>query len=251
MSPMSRLDWLTARPIAHRGLHDASRGVIENCPSAFEAAIAGGYGIECDVQASRDGEAMVHHDGRLGRLTEGDARLAEMTVAELKTVQFRQTSDRMLTLGDLCALIAGRVPLLVEIKSRFDGELTLTRRVAEVLAAYAGPAAAMSFDPGPIAVLREVAPRVTRGIVAERHYADPDWAGMSAAQKRSLAFLLHAPRTRPHFVAWAVRDLPAVTPLLARFVFDLPLLTWTVRTPEDRARAARWADQAIFEGWRP
>jgi glycerophosphoryl diester phosphodiesterase len=247
---MPRLDWLTARPVAHRGLHDASAGVIENTASAFTAAIAGGYGIECDVQRARDGEAMVHHDVALGRLTEGTAPLAELTSAELAAVAFRQTSDRMLTLGELCALVAGRVPLLVEIKSRLDGDLRLARRVAEVLAGYAGPAAVMSFDPAPVAVIRAIAPRLPRGIVAERHYRHPDWAKLDASEKRALAFLLHAPRTRPQFLAWSVADLPAATPIAARLA-GLPVLAWTVRTDKDRARAARFADQVIFEGWRP
>jgi len=245
------LDWLTAQPVAHRGLHDAARGVIENTPSAFEAAIAGGFGIECDVQLSRDGEAMVHHDGALGRLTIGSGPLSALTAAELKIVDFRDSADHMLTLGELCALVAGRVPLLVEIKSRFDGDMALTRRVAEVLAGYSGPAAAMSFDPGPVAWLRAHAPALTRGIVAERHYDHAEWSAMSAAQRRHLAFLLHAPRTRPQFVAWAVRDLPSAAPLVAQYLFGLPLLTWTVRTAEDRQRAARWADQPIFEGYWP
>ena len=247
---MPALDWLTARPVAHRGLHDASRGVIENTASAFAAAIAGGYGIECDVQLSRDGEAMVHHDGALGRLTEGQARLADLTAAELKAVPFRQTADRMLTLGDLCTLVAGRVPLLVEIKSRFDGDLRLTQRVAEQFASYNGPVAAMSFDPAPIACLREIAPRLTRGIVAERHYDHAEWAAMRPHERRQLAFLTHAPRTRPQFLAWSVKDLPAATPFVARMI-GLPVLTWTVRNEDDRRRAARFADQMIFEGWRP
>lgn len=247
---MPKLDWLTTRPVAHRGLHDASRGVIENTASAFAAAIAGGYGIECDVQLSRDGEAMVHHDEALGRLTEGQARLADLSATELAAVPFRQTPDRMLTLGGLCDLVAGRVTLLVEIKSRFDGDLRLTRRVAEVLAGYSGPAAAMSFDPAPIACLRETAPRLTRGIVAERHYDHAEWAAMRPRQKRQLAFLTHAPRTRPHFLAWSVKDLPAATPFIARLV-GVPVLTWTVRGDDDRRRAARFADQVIFEGWRP
>jgi glycerophosphoryl diester phosphodiesterase len=247
---MARLDWLTARPFAHRGLHDASAGVIENTASAFEAAIAGGYGIECDVQLTRDGEAIVYHDFALGRLTEGSARLAELSAAELAAVPFRQTADRMLTLGALCARVAGRATLLVEIKSGFDGDVRLARRVAEVLAGYAGPVAAMSFDPAPIAWLRRNAPQLTRGIVAERHYDHAEWAGMSAGDKRALAFLLHAPRTRPQFLAWSVQDLPATTPAVARRL-GLPVLTWTVRTGDDRRRAARYADQMIFEGWRP
>ena len=99
---MPGLNWLTARPIAHRGLHDAARGVIENTPSAFEAAIAGNYGIECDVQVSADGEAMVHHDDALGRLTDGGEPLANLDAATLKQVVFKATPDRMLTLAELC-----------------------------------------------------------------------------------------------------------------------------------------------------
>ena len=116
-------DWLTARPIAHRGLHDAANGVIENTPSAFEAAIAGHYAIECDLQISADGEAMVHHDDVLGRLTDGAGRLDAMSAAELKRVAFKATKDRMLTLGELCALVAGRATLVIEIKSQFEGDL--------------------------------------------------------------------------------------------------------------------------------
>ncbi len=173
-------DWLTARPIAHRGLHDVAAGVIENTPSAFAAAIASNYGIECDLQLSADGEAMVHHDATLDRLTERSGQLDAATAAELKRVAFRATTDRMITLGELCDLTAGRVPLLIEIKSRFDGDLRLVTRAAQVLAGYSGPAALMSFDPAPIAALRSLAPRLPRGIVAERRYSHP---GMAAAAR--------------------------------------------------------------------
>ena len=245
------LKWLSARPIAHRGLHDAAAGVIENTRSAFAAAIEGRYGIECDVQLSGDGEAMVHHDDALGRLTDGRGRLIDMTAAALKAVAFKQTADRMLTLGDLCALTAGRVPLVVEIKSRFDGDSRLAQRTAQVLAGYAGPAAVMSFDPAAIETVRAVAPTLVRGIVAERRYSHAEWDRLSPAQKRALAWLTHAPRTRPQFLAYSVKDLPAAAPWVARRLFGLPLLTWTVRSEADRLAALRYADQMIFEGWRP
>jgi glycerophosphoryl diester phosphodiesterase len=248
---MARLDWLTARPVAHRGLHDASAGVIENTASAFAAAIAGRYAIECDVQISADGEAMVHHDDVLGRLTEGSGRLADMTADALGAVPFKQASGRILRLGELCDLVAGRVPLIIELKSRFDGDFRLPTRAAEVLASYQGPAALMSFDPAMIETVRALSPSLPRGIVAERHYTHAEWDRVSAGQKRSLAHLLHVPRTRPHFIAYHVKDLPAPGPWIARTLFRLPLLTWTVRTEDDRLRALRWADQMIFEGWRP
>jgi glycerophosphoryl diester phosphodiesterase len=245
---MTAPGWLTARPFAHRGLHDAAAGVIENTATAFQAAIDGGYGIECDVQVSADGEAMVHHDDTLGRLAEGEAPLATLGAAELKAVRFRATGDRMITLGDLCDLVAGRVALLVEVKSRFDGDRRLVRRVADVLGAYKGPVAAMSFDPALVAFVRIRAPGLVRGIVAEGRF---DWDELTRWQRCRLAHLLHGGSTRPHFVAYAVRDLPAAAPLIARHLFGRPLLTWTVRSAAERQRAARWADQIIFEGWRP
>ena len=248
---MRDLKWLTARPVAHRGLHDAAAGVIENTASAFQAAIDGGFSIETDLQISADGEAMVHHDFALGRLTLGSRLLAAMTAAGLREVPFKATSDRIMTLGELCDLVAGRVPLLIELKSRFDGDLRLATRAAEVLKNYAGPAALMSFDPELVQALRETASGLPRGIVAERHYEDNEWRELTERQKRELAFLLHASRTRPHFVAYQVNDLPSPGPWIARNVFGLPLLAWTVRTEEDRQRARSWANQMIFEGFRP
>ncbi len=246
---MPSLAWLTARPLAHRGLHDASAGVIENTPSAFAAAISGGYGIECDLQISADGEAMVHHDDALGRLTEGSGRLAEMSAAAIGQVRFKASADHILTLGELCELVDGRAALALELKSRFDGDRRLAQRTADVLASYRGPAAAMSFDPSVVETLRTIAPNLTRGIVAQRHY--DDWPGLPPALARQMAHLLHIPRTRPHFIAYAIRDLPALAPLAARIILRLPLLTWTVRSENERRRAAAYADQMIFECWRP
>jgi len=225
--------------------------VVENTASAFRAAIDSGYGIETDVQISADGEAMVHHDDALGRLTEGAGHLNSMSAAAIKAVRFKATADRILTLNELCELVAGRAPLVIELKSHFDGDRRLVARAAQVLASYRGPAAVMSFDPGMIETVRAVAPGLTRGIVSERHYAHHEWDAMTASDKRRLAFLLHAPRTRPQFVAYGVKDLPALAPLAARWLFNLPLLTWTVRSEADRRVASRWADQMIFEGIRP
>ena len=153
-------DWLTARPVAHRGLHDVSRGIVENMPGAVQAAIAGNFAIEVDIQLTSDGEAMVHHDDALGRLTEGSGALLGKTAAELKAVKFKNTPERMMSLGDLCTLVAGRVPLVIEVKSHFDGDRKLVARMAEVLAGYSGPAVGMSFDPDQVLALRELMPRV-------------------------------------------------------------------------------------------
>jgi glycerophosphoryl diester phosphodiesterase len=244
-------DWLTARPVAHRGLHDRTRGIIENMPGAAQAAIEGNFSIELDVQLTKDGEAMVHHDDALGRLTEGSGALLDLTSAQLKAVKFKDTPERMMSLGDLCALVKGRVPLVIEVKSHFDGDRKLVARVAEVLASYHGPAVAMSFDPDQVLALRELLPERPRGIIAQRTYDAADWPEATPAQRDGMLHLRHAFRTRPHFVAFWVEQLPAPAPWIARNIFGLPLLTWTVRSPEQRERAARCADQMIFEGFVP
>src|SRR6202521_679206 len=155
-------------------------------PGAIRAAIDGNFSIEVDLQLTADGEAMVHHDDALGRLTEGSGPLLGMTSAELKAVKFKDTSERMMSLGDLCALVEGRVPLVIEVKSHFDGDRKLVTRMAEVLAAYSGPAVGMSFDPDQVLGLRELMPQLPRGIVAEREYTETDWPEASAEQRRGM-----------------------------------------------------------------
>ena len=244
-------DWLTARPVAHRGLHDAARGVIENMPGAVQAAVAGNFSIEVDIQLTADGEAMVHHDDALGRLTEGSGALLGKSAAELRAVKFKNTAERMMSLDDLLTLVAGRAPLVIEVKSHFDGDRKLVKRMADVLASYSGPVVGMSFDPDQVLALREFAPNLPRGIVAQRNYDDDYWKKLTREQRDSMLYLRHAFRTEPHFVAFWVNQLPAPAPWIARNIFGCPLLAWTVRTPEQREWAARYADQMIFEGFVP
>jgi glycerophosphoryl diester phosphodiesterase len=240
--------WLVARPIAHRGLHDAAHGVVENTLGAAEAAIRGGYAIECDVQLSRDGEAMVFHDDALGRLTRARGPVVARTVAELQAVRFRACDERMPTLAQLLERIAGRTPLICELKSRFDGDMRLAERVAALARQYDGPLALKSFDPAPIAHLRARHSAVgPLGVVAEASYRGWHWRRLTAAQKQACAAFLHYPETRPDFLSWRVDDLPHPTPFLLRQLERLPVMTWTVRSPAQRRTASRWADQIVFE----
>ena len=177
--------------------------------------------------------------------------LLDMSAAALRAVGFKDTAERMMSLDDLCARVGGRAPLLIEVKSHFDGDRKLVARMAQVLASYRGPVVGMSFDPDQVLALREQMPELPRGIIAQRSYDDDYWKKLSPAQRGSMLHLRHAFRTRPHFVAFSVNQLPAAAPWMARHLFGLPLLAWTVRTPEQRERAARYADQMIFEGFRP
>jgi glycerophosphoryl diester phosphodiesterase len=243
--------WLTARPIAHRGLHDRATGIVENTLSAAEAAITGGFAIECDVQDTADGEAMVFHDHTLDRLTDQIGAVRHRNAAELTEMALAATQDRIPTLRAFLDRIAGRVAVIVEIKSRFDGNMGLTRRTAEIASRYDGPLALKSFDPRIVATLRQLAPDLPRGIVAEASYEDREYDALSADTKREMANLLHLPHTAPDFVSWRVGDLPLAAPFLCRHLGHMPVMTWTVRTEDHRRRAAVHADQMVFEGFRP
>lgn len=246
---MAGLDWLIERPVAHRGLH--GNGVVENTLAAAAAAVATNYAIEVDLQLTADGEVVVFHDATLDRLTDAKGPLAARTLAELKQVSFRDCAERIPTLQELLDTVAGRTPLVLELKSEWNGDLRLVEAVAKVLTGYEGPVAAMSFDPALIVALQVHAPGLPRGIVAERYYRDPDWNAFTWKQKFVLGNLLHFNRTKPHFVAYYVDELPALAPLLARHVLGMKLLTWTVTSEEQRRRARWWANQVIFEGFRP
>jgi len=248
---LSDIGWLTQRPVAHRGLHDASAGVIENTPGAVKAALAYGFAIEVDLQISKDGEAMVFHDATLDRLTTSRGKVAARTARQLARVNFKDTNDKMWTLSDLLQLVQGLVPLFIEIKSQWHNVGPLEMRVAEVLSAYDGPACVMSFDPHSVIALKELAPTLIRGLVAGTFAKTPAWQHLSDNQRFKMRHLLYAIKVRPDFIAYSVKALPAPAPWVCRRLLGMPLLSWTVRSPQDRRTVTRWADQMIFEGFVP
>jgi glycerophosphoryl diester phosphodiesterase len=248
---MSAPDWLTDRPIAHRGLHAPAEGRFENTLSAAEAAIAGGFAIECDVQLSADGEAMVFHDHVLDRLTAAEGLVRARTADELRSLAIGGTVDRIPTLADFLDRIGERTPLVIEIKSRFDGDERLARRTVEVLNGRTGRFAVKSFDPVIVGLLRRIAPDLPRGIVGQSRYDGGDAAQLSPDRVRAMTDLLHWDDTRPDFVSWRYLDLPCAATFLPRRFAGVPVMTWTIRSPEEAGRARPHADQIVFEGFVP
>lgn len=240
-----------ARPVAHRGLHDKAKGVIENTRSAFAAALAGGFGIECDIQPSADGEAMVFHDHKLDRLTTGSGRIDAQPSESLADLPFRDTTDRMQSLAELLAQVDGRQALVVEVKSGFDGNTAISARIAALVKGYAGPLALKSFDPAMLIALRKSGVAQPLGIVAMAQYEYPDYAHLSAEAKRALANLLHFGDSKPDFLSWNHRDLPSAAPYLCRSQLGLPVMSWTIRSRDEAARASPHIDQIVFEGFDP
>lgn len=249
-------DWLTARPIAHRGLHTHADGVVENSISAAKAAVKAGYAIECDVRLTLDVEPVVFHDFSLDRLTIGEGRLDARTSAELSRLSLVKTCDTIPLFTEFLAAIGGATPLIVSIKSNFDGDLRLARRTAEIAASYNGPLALKSFDPDIVAYLREGRralgiSHIPLGMVAQPAYESPQWNMLSQARRSELTNFLHYPRTRPDFLSWDGSALPHPTPFLCREGVGLPVMAWTVRSQDVADGVAPWADQILFEGFTP
>jgi glycerophosphoryl diester phosphodiesterase len=249
---MSIPGWLVAKPIAHRGLHNKENGIVENTISAAEAAIARGFPIECDVQLTADGEAVVFHDFDLDRLTGETGKVVDRTLSQLTGIAVAgSASDKIPSLKGFLDRVAERVPLVIEIKSLFDGDMRLTQRVCEIVADYGGPFVIKSFDPAIVATVRRIAPGITRGIVSQARFDHPSEDYLSAEVKHNLTNLLHFSESQPQFLSWRVRDIRTAPPYLCKVLGQLPVMTWTVRTPEERDSAEKYADQMVFEGFVP
>jgi glycerophosphoryl diester phosphodiesterase len=242
------------RPIAHRGLHVAGKGIVENTAPAFEAAIARNYGIECDLQSAADGTPFVFHDATLDRLMDATGAVAARSPANLATLHYKDQKTRILSFAEFLELVGGRVPLLVEVKSAGGtppkGYLD---KIAEQANTYAGPIALMSFNAAFVAALAKLAPKVACGLIAGVEQLPSGWRSMPAGAEKDAALdaLLGTAPEGVGFYAVDWKMLPEAAAWIAKRPARLPLFSWTIRAPEQREIAARWADAPIFETYEP
>lgn len=244
-------DAFLKRPFAHRGLHDIKAGRAENSYRSFAAAIAAGYGIELDLQLSRDGVPMVFHDYDLGRLTAVKGAVAQHTAKELRAIPLLHDGEGIPTLAEVLALVRGRVPLLVEIKDQ-DGRMgskigPMGADAAHVLRSYYGPLAVMSFNPHAIAEMHHLLPNVPRGIVTDP-YTAADWPTLPQKRREELSAISDYARTGSCFVSHNVADLAAPR-IAALKQGGAAILCWTVKSKETEDRARKIADNITFEGY--
>lgn len=244
---------LLLRPIAHRALHDRAAGRIENSPAAIRAAIDHGYGIEIDLQLSRDGVPMVFHDEELDRLTAETGPVAARSAAGLKAIRLKDGADGIPTLEEVLALVGGRVPLLIELKDQSrvmgptDGRLEAA--TATALQGYGGEVALMSFNPACIHHLARLAPEIPRGITTAAY--DPDsWRPMPPELCARFRAIPDYDPTLSSFISHEAADLssPRVAELKAG---GAAILCWTIRSPAEEAMARRVAQNVTFEGYLP
>ncbi|MEQ9694532.1 glycerophosphodiester phosphodiesterase family protein [Shimia sp. SDUM112013] len=238
-------------PLAHRALHDLSAGRPENSRAAIRAAVSAGYGIEIDLQLSADGHAMCFHDYDLGRLTGEKGPVQRRSAAELGQIQLTGGDEGIPSFAEVLDIVAGQVPLLVEIKDQ-DGLMGPNVGLLEQAAAtdaqtYEGPLAFMSFNPNSVAALAEIAPQFARGLVTDAYSAE-DWPILPPRVRDALRDIPDFERVGASFISQQASSLglPQVADLKARGV---PVLCWTIRSAEAEAKAREIADNVTFEGY--
>lgn len=244
---------LLRQPIAHRALHDVTDGRPENSLAAIRAAIAAGYAIEIDVQLSADWQAMVFHDYDLNRLTGQPGPIQMRTAKELSGFPLLGGEESIPTLPQVLDLIAGQVPLAIEIKDQ-DGAMgpkvgPLERAVANALSGYVGDVAVMSFNPHTVAAFAKAAPDVPRGLVA-RHFDESNSPTLPHATRLRLRDAPDFDAVGAQFLSYDADYLTnaAVMALKARGV---PVICWTVRSAKAETDALKFADNITFEGYLP
>ena len=237
---------LFAPPVAHRGLWSPA-GAPENSLAAFQAACAGGYGIELDVQLTRDGEAVVFHDRSLGRMCGVEGKLADASLAELRELRLAGTDETIPTLTEVLAEVGHRALVQIELKTPFGEVGALEKRVCEVLIDHNGPTCVIGFNPYSHAWFAAHHPQILRGLDS---YSYRNNETLAREQRAAYAALEHVGLAKPHFLALGL-DIVGGEPAQKLRARGMPVVAWTVRDAEQQTICAAHADNIIFEGFTP
>lgn len=251
---MSAIDEVFARPIAHRGLHGQGQDAVENSATAFALAIAGGFGIECDLQLTGDQVPLVFHDETIDRLTGQSGAVADISAEQAIRIPFSGSREGPITLPQMLNLVGGRVPLVIELKTQQTRNLALAKATMDALTGYQGVVAIKSFEPRLLTAMRSAGFTGPLGIligpVSLGGEPGDSTATLQVAGRMALRQLIHEPPAQFDFIstAYSIIDLPAFN-LLRRV--GKKMMAWTIRSHEEAKNALDHADQIVFEGFMP
>ena len=226
---------------AHRGLHGG--GVPENSMKAFELACEKGFGIELDVQLSRDGEVMVFHDYTLVRMTGVDKKLCELDAKELCGLSLGGTEQTIPTFEQVLSLVDGRVPILVELKGE-STDSSLCPKVAEILSEYGGEYCLESFNPLLIGKMGKYLPKAFRGLLYTNVCREKKKYSALNMALTAMALNIFA---RPDFIAYNKADRASFPVWATTKLFGAPKFVWTVKNKDEIAQAHKNGESPIFE----
>ena len=233
---------------AHRGLH--GNGIPENSMAAFRLALQRGYGVELDIHLMTDGNLAVIHDASLLRTAGVDVKIEDLTIEQLANYRLEGTFETIPTFQQVLQLFQGKAPLIVELKSANGNHAALTQTACEILSSYQGLYCMESFDPRCIRWLKKNRPDIVRGQLA--HNSLPEKSG-------KVPFLLRLIMTNllsnfwnvPDFIAYRFEDRDRLSVRVARKLWKVQGVSWTLRSKEayDTAIKEDWI--LIFEGFEP
>lgn len=233
---------------AHRGLH--GNGVPENSMLAFRKAKFSGYGVELDVHLTRDGTLAVIHDSDLKRTTGRDGTVEDLRREDLDRCYLEGTLETIPCFEDVLELFDGSVPLIIELKTKGDNHSRLCSKVCRALSQYKGLFCLESFDPRCIRWLRKHRPDLIRGQLAENYYRTPNcklpWYLKFLLTNQMLNFL-----TQPDFIAYRYKDRKHISNWICRTIWQIPGVTWTLKSQQELTEAVEDDWLPIFEGFLP
>lgn len=230
------------RNFAHRGLHTKDRRVPENSLAAFKAAADAGYGIELDVRLTEDDHVAVFHDGDLTRMCGVKGRVEDLKLSELKKFRLFGTDERIPLLSEALAVVGGRVPLIVELKT-CARKRELCERTLELLRCYSGPVCIESFDPTIVKFFRRKAPDILRGQLTSS--ARELKAEVSEPTATILSCVMCNFMSRPNFIAHGLSKKSLFVKIAE--ALGAMKVTWTAKN----AGAQAHSDAVIFEHYEP
>ncbi len=237
------MDWILKRPIAHRGLHQG-RSVPENSMAAFAAAIDHHFPIELDIQRLADGTLVAFHDSDMVRLTGKPGKITQQTADTIRHFRLLGTDEGIPPLAKVLDFVDGRVPLLIEIKN--EGRVGLLEDALLVaVTQYSGELAIQAFNPFSLEFFEKNAQHILRGQLSGNFRGEH----LAWHKKVLLSNLLLNGKSKPHFIAYDLKALPSLATTLARRLFKMPIIAWTVRSEGDRTRALTYADNIIFDAY--
>ncbi len=231
------------RTFAHRGLFD-NLTRCENSLSAFSAAAQAGYGIELDLQMTSDGKIVVFHDEDLKRMCGANLKVENSTYAQLQEYCLLETQEKIPLFSQVLKEVAGKVPLIVEIKST-EQINRVCLKVYDLLRRYSGDYCVESMNPLVVSWFVKNAPQIMRGQLATRFHEKK-----AAIPASALSNMMFNSLSKPHFIAYDIRY--AADSKAYRFCKNCGALTvgWTVREG-DYETAKQLFDVIIFEGFLP
>ena len=240
---------LEHRRYAHRGLHCSADSVPENSLAAFRRAIRHGYGAELDVHLLRDGTLAVFHDSDLKRCANVEGQIEDLDLEGLRKLRLEGTDEQVPLFDDVLALFEGKQPLIIELKTAKGNHRALAEAACKRLDSYTGDFCIESFDPFAVADVRKLRPGICRGQLSMNFLKEP--SGLPWYQRFLMTNVLLNWYTRPDFLAYQFSDRDNFCLDLARRVWGVQEVSWTIRSKEDLLACEKFGSIGIFEKFDP